>query len=174
MTEAVQLCALEEIEDGEGKGFVLGAGTARRELFVVREGRRLWGYVNACPHVGTPLDWQPDRFLSADGGHILCATHGALFEIETGRCVSGPCAGDSLTPLPVALDEENRVWLLSPGSQLPCPGRPSGAQDVASSVLRVLIRRDFASTGADPASAAGSRPRNRGRPRRRQARAGPA
>lgn len=115
------LCRLEEIEDGEGKGFVLGSGTARRELFVLREGRRLRAYVNACPHAGTPLDWQPDRFLDAGGSHILCATHGALFEIETGLCIAGPCKGDSLTPLPAALDETDRVWLLAPGRPWPCP-----------------------------------------------------
>jgi len=126
MTEAVPLCRLEEIEDGEGKGFVLGSGTARRELFVLREGRRLWGYVNACPHAGTPLDWRPDRFLDAAGDHILCATHGALFEIESGLCIAGPCKGDSLTPLPVALDEEDRVWLLEQPSE-------GGSKGVSSS-----------------------------------------
>ena len=45
------------------------------------------GYVNSCPHLGSPLDWVPNRFLSADGRHVLCATHGALFRIEDGKVV---------------------------------------------------------------------------------------
>jgi len=43
-----------------------------------------------------PLDWQPDRFLTADGQRILCATHGAEFGIADGVCVRGPCLGDRL------------------------------------------------------------------------------
>ena len=53
-------------------------------------------YVNACPHLGVPLDWAPDRFLSTDGEHIVCSMHGAIFEIGTGLCLHGPCAGERL------------------------------------------------------------------------------
>ena len=53
-------------------------------------------FQNSCPHRGTPLDWLPDRFLDRGGRHILCATHGALFRIEDGFCLSGPCAGARL------------------------------------------------------------------------------
>ena len=105
------LCHLEEIEDGEGKGFVFGRGLARRELVVVRAGRRVYGYVNACPHQGTPLEMEPDRFMNADGSYLLCRTHGALFQIEDGYCVAGPCAGDALTAIEVGLDDEDRVVL---------------------------------------------------------------
>ncbi len=105
------LCDLDEIEDGEAKGFVLDDGQGANSLFVVREDREVYGYVNACPHMGTPLDCQPDGFVSPDGGYILCSTHGALFEIEDGFCVSGPCAGASLEPVKVALDADDRVVL---------------------------------------------------------------
>ena len=105
------LCQLEDIEDGEGKGFQLGEGDAARSIFVVREDRAVYGYLNSCPHLGTPLEFQPDQFISADGGYILCSTHGALFEIDDGFCISGPCAGASLTPVAVALDAEDRVVL---------------------------------------------------------------
>jgi nitrite reductase/ring-hydroxylating ferredoxin subunit len=33
----------------------------------------------------------------------MCAAHGAIFEIETGICVAGPCPGARLRPLPVRL-----------------------------------------------------------------------
>lgn len=109
------LCRLAELPDGESKGFDRGAGTVPREVFVVREGRRLFGYVNACPHLGTPLEFQPDRFLSADGSHILCTTHGAIFRIEDGYCLAGPCAGRRLEPLALTLDAEDRVLLAGAG-----------------------------------------------------------
>ena len=62
-------------------------------IFAVRQGDVVRVWVNSCPHVGTPLDWTPDRFMSRDGQHIICATHGALFSTETGDCTLGPCRG---------------------------------------------------------------------------------
>ena len=90
------LCRLAEIPDGGGKGFWFGQDTARFGLFLIRDGDDVYGYENSCPHRGTPLDWLPDRFLDRGGRHILCATHGALFRIEDGFCLSGPCAGARL------------------------------------------------------------------------------
>lgn len=105
------LCRLDDIEDGQAKGFTLGEGPGEREIFVVREDDRVLGYVNSCPHLGTPLNWQDDVFISDDSGLILCATHGALFEIADGACVSGPCEGQALEAVPVAVDAQGRVVL---------------------------------------------------------------
>lgn len=102
------LCRLTDIEDGAAKGFTLADG---RDVFVVRAGNAVFGYVNSCPHQGTPLDWTPDTFISEDSGLILCATHGAQFEIADGLCVSGPCAGDRLRPVPVRVDVSGVVVL---------------------------------------------------------------
>ena len=110
------LCHRHDIEDGEAKGFTLGSGDSRCEIFVVREGNALFGYVNSCPHIGTPLDWVPDQFMSADGSYILCATHGALFEVETGHCISGPCAGLNLKPVGLCVDDKGGVHLSAPAS----------------------------------------------------------
>ena len=106
------LCRLAEIDDGAGKGFVLGAGLDQLDVMVLRAGEKVYGYVNSCPHVGTPLDWAEDEFMSEDGGHIMCHTHGALFRVEDGYCIAGPCAGDHLTPLALEIDGEGRVILL--------------------------------------------------------------
>jgi len=108
------LCALEEIPDGQAKGFTLDGGDESLDIFVWRNGRRAFGYVNSCPHTGGPLDWTPDRFMSADGAHIQCATHGALFQPEDGACFAGPCAGDFLMPVAVTVDEAGRVLVSAP------------------------------------------------------------
>ena len=57
---------------GEGRGFTLGEGVDALEVVVVREGDRVYGYVNSCPHTGTPLEWVENEFMSEDGGHIRC------------------------------------------------------------------------------------------------------
>jgi nitrite reductase/ring-hydroxylating ferredoxin subunit len=83
----------------------------RLDFFVYRRGDLLFGYRNACPHQGTPLELFPDRFLTSDHQRFLCSTHGAQFRIEDGYCLKGPCKGKSLTPFQV---ETDAGWLLLP------------------------------------------------------------
>lgn len=104
-----RLCRLDEIPDGAARGFELGEGTERRDLFVLRRGDRLFAFRNECPHAGSPLDLMPDQFLSADRRHLQCHTHGALFRIEDGKCVAGPCLGRALTPVAVRIEGEDLV-----------------------------------------------------------------
>lgn len=97
------LCRLDEIPDGEGRGFTLPARNAEIDVFLIRRGDKVYGYVNSCPHAWTPLDWSPDRFTNMEKSHILCGTHGALFDIATGLCTAGPCKGDKLTPFTISI-----------------------------------------------------------------------
>lgn len=113
MTEAEQrrrLCRLDELADPDSRGFTLRTAAGLQDIFIVRRGEQVRGYANSCPHTGGPLDWQPDQFLSLDGDLIQCATHLALFRIDDGRCVAGPCAGRTLTPVPLALIDG---WVLT-------------------------------------------------------------
>lgn len=96
------LCRLSEVPDGGSRGFELRDASGRPvRVFAVRRGDALWAYVNVCPHRGTPLDWRPHDFLDREGRHIVCATHGAVFRVEDGACIAGPCPGEQLTPLPL-------------------------------------------------------------------------
>ena len=104
MSGRIRLCALNDMEDPGARGFQVGGGDWPLELFVVRRGGSAWGYVNRCPHAGHPLNWLPDRFLTRDRSLILCASHGACFELDTGLCVGGPCPGRSLQA--VLLEQE--------------------------------------------------------------------
>lgn len=93
---------LSDLEPTGTRGYEeLGEGHG---LFVVRRGAALYGYRNRCPHTGAPLEWQPHRFLDADGHYVQCALHGALFRVEDGYCLRGPCAGQSLEPVEVGVD----------------------------------------------------------------------
>jgi nitrite reductase/ring-hydroxylating ferredoxin subunit len=95
------ICPLHELADPGAKGFTMGEGDWPLRGFVVRRGGNVHAYVNHCPHAGFPLNWSPDAFLAPDAPLILCAMHGALFEIETGLCLSGPCDGLRLHALAV-------------------------------------------------------------------------
>jgi nitrite reductase/ring-hydroxylating ferredoxin subunit len=95
------ICAVADLADPGARGFTLGGGEWPLKGFVVRKGEVIRAYVNYCPHAGFPLNWQPDVFLAPGGNMIRCIMHGALFEIDTGDCVAGPCLGDGLQPLPI-------------------------------------------------------------------------
>jgi nitrite reductase/ring-hydroxylating ferredoxin subunit len=100
----VRLCRLEDIADPGARNFVLQIGELRFHGFVVRDGPRVHGYVDRCPHMGMPLAQQLDDYLTPRGDLIACSWHGALFRPADGACIGGPCVGAALTPWPVVLE----------------------------------------------------------------------
>jgi nitrite reductase/ring-hydroxylating ferredoxin subunit len=98
------LCNFADLHDCGSRSFPPPAGSFTG-LFAVRQGDAVFVYVNSCPHIGTPLDWVPGRFLSADGSRIICATHGAEFRITDGECLRGPCFGDRLEPVMIQIKD---------------------------------------------------------------------
>lgn len=95
---ATRLCQLHAIPDGAARGIDLDA----QRYIVVRQADQVFVYHNRCPHLGIPLDWQPDDFMDMDAELLRCATHGALFIPDTGECVSGPCVGQFLIPVQIS------------------------------------------------------------------------
>ncbi len=81
-------------------------------VILVRYEDQLYCYKNHCPHLGVPLNWQPDDFLSIERTHIQCATHGALFNPSDGYCISGPCRDDHLIAYPIECDENDKIWVI--------------------------------------------------------------
>tara|TARA_R110002072_G_scaffold27564_21_gene89721 strand:- start:666 stop:992 length:327 start_codon:yes stop_codon:yes gene_type:complete len=108
MSDPVYLCRLDELEDPGSKGFENIDG--QKPFFVVRRGDEVFGYRNFCPHYGAPLDWKPDAFLSYDRDMILCSMHSALFNIDDGICVDGPCPGQGLEKIEIKIIE-NKIYV---------------------------------------------------------------
>ncbi|MBA4500795.1 Rieske (2Fe-2S) protein [Marinobacterium marinum] len=106
MSEIV-LCHLDELDPIEGRGFELDDGTA---LLVLRRDDQILAWRNSCPHRGIRLEWQPHQFLDHEKQFIQCATHGALFGIQDGICVAGPCPGEQLEALPCTV-RDGKVYL---------------------------------------------------------------
>ena len=70
-----------------------------------RDGDEVRAWLNVCPHAGRRLDWAPGQFLKSREGLLVCAVHGASFELIGGECVAGPCRGQSLQPVAVRVRE---------------------------------------------------------------------
>jgi ketohexokinase len=111
LRDGVALCQVADLADPGTRGLQL-AGPRGEDvaLFLVRTGERVRAYRNCCPHTGAPLEWRPHQFLDFEGRFIQCALHGALFTPEDGRCVRGPCAGESLAAEPVLISDGWVVW----------------------------------------------------------------
>lgn len=89
----LKLCALADLVPGKPRLVKV----ADHHMMVVRSGtEEVHLYLNRCPHLRIPLAWDANQLLSPDGRYLQCSTHGALFELDSGFCISGPCHGDQL------------------------------------------------------------------------------
>ena len=97
-----RICASDVLIDGgDGVRFEVNREGLATPALAVRHQGRVFGYINRCGHVPVELDWQQGRFFDHSGLYLICATHGALYAVDSGRCLSGRCAGRGLTPLQV-------------------------------------------------------------------------
>jgi nitrite reductase/ring-hydroxylating ferredoxin subunit len=106
------ICAAADLVDrGRGVRFELDRHGVREPAFAVRYGGKAYAYLNRCAHVPVELDWQPGEFFDDSGLYLTCATHGALYAPESGRCLGGRCNGNGLQPIPV-VERDGQVFLL--------------------------------------------------------------
>lgn len=103
--ETFALACKHDLRNPGSLEFAVFAGAAPLRGFLVRRGDEIFAYVNRCPHAGQPLNRAPDGFLDPSNQLIMCRSHGAMFDIESGVCVAGICSGQSLQPLPVRVVE---------------------------------------------------------------------
>ncbi|MBN4053503.1 Rieske 2Fe-2S domain-containing protein [Haliea sp. AH-315-K21] len=105
----IEVCSVDSIPEGESRGFIINEADV--EIFGVKKCGEIYFYQNCCPHYGTtPLNWEPNDFLSKDGNLIQCCSHGALFAIENGECLQGPCQGRGLQAIDYEVKEGN-IWI---------------------------------------------------------------
>lgn len=111
MTEPIFICPADDVVDG-GKGvrFPVTAGGEDCTAFVVRFQSKAYGYLNRCAHVPMELDWTEGEFFESGGQYLMCATHGALYFPDTGRCAGGPCRGGKLHVIGIIERDRQLFW----------------------------------------------------------------
>jgi len=106
------ICASEALaEGGKGVRFDLERSGATASAFAVRYDGKVYAYLNSCAHLPVELDWNEGEFFDQTGLYLICSTHGATYEADTGSCILGPCKGARLTSLKV-VERRGRVYLL--------------------------------------------------------------
>lgn len=98
------LCRLADLEATGAKEVVVTDAGQRHPIFVVKHDNGVAAYFNACPHARLPLNAKPDAFFDVARGFLVCVNHGAHFDPVTGRCLRGPCKGESLRRFAVRLE----------------------------------------------------------------------
>ncbi len=111
----VSVGKLDEIDDPGCREFSIGEGDWPFKGFVVRQGDEVFAYQNFCVHAGHPLNWRPDAFLTKNKDAIICASHGAMFQIDSGACIGGPCKGRELRTVEVEV-RDGEVFVTGPES----------------------------------------------------------
>jgi nitrite reductase/ring-hydroxylating ferredoxin subunit len=124
---SVMVARVGELQPGQTKKFILRCGQREVEAFLVNYDGTLYAYVNRCRHVPMSMDWIENRFLTEDGKYILCATHGACYEPDTGECIDGPALGKSLIPVSLSTHGEE-IHATCPEEEMPVDlSRPGAA-----------------------------------------------
>ncbi len=109
MPELFVICETKDVQEEDVRGFVLARMVEGKmepwPILITRKGGRVLAYENACPHGGERLDARTGEFLDEEGNFLKCGAHGALFDLDDGKCFIGPCKGESLKAIEIIIDE---------------------------------------------------------------------
>ena len=109
----VFLCRIDALQDPGTWNIVLGDGEDELDIIIVQTKGARHAYVNCCPHQFIPLETFPNHFLTEDKAQLVCSGHGALFELGSGACISGPCLGKGLDRLAIE-EKDGAIYLAEP------------------------------------------------------------
>jgi nitrite reductase/ring-hydroxylating ferredoxin subunit len=109
------ICTSHELVDGgRGVRFTVDRHGVSEQAFVVRFRGRVHAYLNRCAHVPVEMDWRQGEFFDHSGLYLTCATHGALYAPESGRCLGGRCNGKGLIAVSV-IERDGCIFLSEEG-----------------------------------------------------------
>jgi len=142
------ICGTEDIPRGQARAFSLSRVNETGEsrpfpVMVVRTDADVYvGYANVCPHNRLWLNIGDGEFFSDDNSFLECGRHGAKFEVLSGQCVTGPCAGTSLEPVPLMLSEgEVCIYGVRLAEETPYPDPFSDHADL-DETMEIMIHPD--------------------------------
>lgn len=104
----IRIAVTEEIPEREARSFETPNGDT---IFITQRDGAFFAYQNICPHLKVELEFLENQFLDGDQEFIQCSTHGALFVVETGECISGPCLGQSLQKVDINVHSDGGIYL---------------------------------------------------------------
>ena len=110
-----KIAAHEDLEPGETKVVKVCLAGQDIEAILLKTDDGYLSYVNRCRHLAIPLDWGDGDVMDDSGKLLLCRTHGALYRLNDGLCVSGPCQGQHLFKVPLSIEDDG-IYLVEADS----------------------------------------------------------
>lgn len=94
MRQTIPVCnSADLVNSGEAVAFDVIFCARNCRAFAIRYQGQVHAYLNRCAHVPMEMDYQSNRFFDSTGHWLICATHGAMYQPQTGACRAGPCRG---------------------------------------------------------------------------------
>ncbi len=102
-----RVAATSALKRGESLKFMLPIRGTDEECFVINYGGKFHAYVNRCRHVPMAMDWVDNQFFAEEGRYLMCQTHNAYYEPDTGECIAGPptACGKFLYAVPLEIED---------------------------------------------------------------------
>jgi nitrite reductase/ring-hydroxylating ferredoxin subunit len=101
------ICKTQEIPANQVRGFASPKGNI---LLTAQDGWFL-AYQDLCPHLQLSLGRVAQLEIELAHGYLVCAQHGALFDLRDGSCVWGPCAGSALIRVAIEVHSDGGIYL---------------------------------------------------------------
>lgn len=89
--EHIAITNVTDLAEGTSKLFQYRKNGENLEGFLIRHQGKVYAYMNLCPHAYEPIIYGSQCAFNSDKRYIVCREHFAMFNPETGVCVSGPC-----------------------------------------------------------------------------------
>ncbi len=101
MQKKIPIGSVKDFKENSSRKFEYILGKEKKEGFVVRWKGAFYAYENVCQHLALSLDLDDNDFFDYSEKFLVCKTHGAFYEPNSGKCVAGPPIGKTLTALKV-------------------------------------------------------------------------
>ncbi|MGI9134539.1 MAG: Rieske (2Fe-2S) protein, partial [Rhodoferax sp.] len=119
-TPVARLC---DLADAQATMLALDAQVGNNppfRLLLLRDGPKVHGFVNRCPHFGVPLAARQEQLIQTPLVSMSCNVHYARFRWRDGFCETGDCEGESLLSVPLVLQADGWICI----GAMTLPGNP--------------------------------------------------
>jgi nitrite reductase/ring-hydroxylating ferredoxin subunit len=113
-TRRFRIGPVASLTAGESLKFMLPIRGADEECFLINFGGEFFAYVNRCRHVPMAMDWVDNQFFAEEGRYLMCQTHNAYYEPQSGECIAGPASACGKFLYRVPLEIKDGIAYASP------------------------------------------------------------
>jgi nitrite reductase/ring-hydroxylating ferredoxin subunit len=105
----IQIESIAGMSHGETRTFDFIRNGRAAQGFVIKYQEGFYAYHNMCCHWPVPMDMGDGDFFAPAFDRIMCKSHGAVYQPDTGICDYGPCVNAKLDSYPVVVQGDKLI-----------------------------------------------------------------